>query len=82
MKLYNSGTTLQDIIAARRDDASEVDQLQRNKMNGRARDSVPTSVTAVQGDAAGDEAYDDSYLYRCVSISGTLKWKKISWTDV
>lgn len=85
---YGNRTTLEDVFRERPRDVSAIDQLERNKMPGRdrtkgelARSSAPSSSgDVVDNDREYDFYYDSSYVYRVLSISGSLTWVRSAIT--
>ena len=76
----NMLAVVQDILGLRREDITEVEQLQQGKLKGRDRTgvrAVPTSATdTVDTDIVGDVVKDATYRYELIDISGTLKWDR------
>ena len=75
-----------DAAAQRPNDMRVIRQMQRNKLDGRNRNSgenyraIPTSSSDVlAGDAEGDIVYDNSKMWRAMDIDGALKWKPIGY---
>lgn len=77
---FGTGTTLQQIIDARRSDAAVIDNILEYKVQGRDRTGlrvIPSDETdTINGDKKGDYLYDltDGYRYEIVNNSGTLQW--------
>jgi len=78
-------SAIETIFKERERDVSAISQLENGKLLGRWRNTganaraVPSSSTNVlSGDAFGDVLYDSSYLYVCLSVSGTLTWCRIA----
>ncbi len=73
-------TVVQQILSIRRDDITEVEQLQQGKLKGRDRTgvrTVPSSATdTVDTDIIGDVVTDATYRYELIDISGAPKWDR------
>ena len=77
---FGSSTTLEDVIAERRNDAAVIDsilrQLPRNVTGKRA---LPTAFdNVISGDKVGDYLYSATERYELQNDAGTLKWAKWS----
>lgn len=63
------------------EDVPDFTGLPNKYVRGRVIARVPTSATDVQANEAEyDRAYDDSYMYILLTISGSLTWCRIALT--
>lgn len=82
MKPFPATATMQDVIRERRADVAEAEGFRNNKLNGRIRTATRAAPGShsdvVAGDAEGDVVVDSTYVYTLYSVSGTLKWHRVS----
>lgn len=86
LAIIGESETLRQIINLRSDDQATIRSLEATKFNGRDRTgirAVPTTNTdVIVGDTPGDRVNDSTYIYLCMTISGSTQWRKIALSNV
>jgi len=79
-RAFGSSTTIEDVIAERRNDAAVIDDiLKRLGRNVTGKRALPTAFDdVISGDKIGDYLYSATERYELQNDNGTRKWAKWS----